>query len=52
MKSANPPLITDGSCLYLYSEMPIKVTLYVPAGCEEAYKNSSWAQNAIEIIGE
>lgn len=52
MKSTNPPLITDGSCLYLYSEMPIKVTLYVPAGCEEAYKNSSWAQNAIEIIGE
>ena len=31
---------------------PLRINLYVPAGCEEFYQNSVWAQNAIKIIGE
>lgn len=63
LKSKTPPTISDFPFLcskeYEVNEdnviiggTPLKIILYVPAGCEEAYKNSSWAQNAIEIIGE
>ena len=37
---------------YIVGGDPLRVNIYVPAGCEESYRNSVWAKNAINIIGE